>query len=50
VILRTAFDGLAAVLFSAPCRISGTALLNDSRIPIGDSCLASFESIEQRMR
>jgi ComF family protein len=47
VILRTAIDALAAVLFPAPCRICGTTLLNASRIPICDSCLASFQPIEQ---
>jgi competence protein ComFC len=47
VILRTAIDALAAVLFPAPCRICGTTLLNASRIPICDSCLASFEPIQQ---
>ena len=49
VILRTAIDALAAVLFPAPCRICGTTLLNASRIPICDSCLASFEPIQQPM-
>jgi len=46
VILRTAIDALTAVLFPAPCRICGTTLLNASRIPICDSCLASFQRIE----
>ena len=49
VILRTAIDALTAVLFPAPCRICGTTLLNASRIPICDSCLASFQPIEQPM-
>lgn len=49
VILRTAVDALAAVLFPAPCRICGTTLLNASRIPICDSCLASFRPIQQPM-
>jgi ComF family protein len=49
VILRIAFDALTAVLFPAPCRICGTTLLNASRIPICDSCLASFEPIQQPM-
>ena len=49
VMLRTAIDALAAMLFPARCRISGTALLNAGRNPRGDSCSASFEPIEQRM-
>jgi ComF family protein len=49
VILRTCIDALAAVLFPAPCRICGTTLLNASRIPICDVCLASFQPIEKRM-
>jgi predicted amidophosphoribosyltransferase len=49
VILRTAFDALAAVLFPAPCRICGTTLLNASRIPICDLCLASFQPIVEPM-
>ncbi len=49
VILRTAIDALAAVLFPAPCRICGTTLLNASRIPICGLCLASFQPIEQPM-
>ena len=49
VILRTAIDALSAVLFPAPCRICGTMLLNASRIPICDSCLASLQPIQQPM-
>ncbi len=49
MILRTAFDALAAVLFPAPCRICGTTLLNASRIPICDLCLASFQPIVEPM-
>jgi ComF family protein len=49
VILRTAIDALAAVLFPAPCRICGSALLNASRIPICESCLASFQPIREPM-
>jgi hypothetical protein len=37
------------VLFPAPCRICGTALLNASRIPIFESCLASFQPLQQPM-
>jgi Double zinc ribbon domain len=49
VILRTAFDALAAVLFPAPCRICATTLLTASRLPICESCLASFQPIVQPM-
>lgn len=49
VILRTAIDALAAVFFPASCRICGTTLLNASRIPICDLCLASFQPIQQPM-
>ena len=45
MILRSAIDSLAAVLFPAPCRICGAVLLNASRIPICLGCLASFEPI-----
>jgi ComF family protein len=45
VILRSAIDALAAVLFPAPCRICATTLLTASRIPICDQCFASFEPI-----
>jgi ComF family protein len=47
MILRSAIDSLAAVLFPAPCRICGAVLLNASRIPICAACLASFELIPQ---
>lgn len=47
MILRSAIDSLAAVLFPAPCRICGAVLLNASRIPICPACLASFEPIPQ---
>ncbi len=43
------FDTLAAVLFPAPCRICATALLTASRIPICETCLASFQLIQQPM-
>lgn len=45
MILRSAIDSLAAVLFPAPCRICGAVLLDASRIPICVACLASFEPI-----
>ncbi|MFZ3217290.1 MAG: ComF family protein [Candidatus Acidiferrales bacterium] len=49
MLLRTAIDALAAVLFPAPCRICGTTLLNASRIPICVACLRSFEPIREPM-
>ncbi len=45
MILRSAIDALAAVLFPAPCRICATTLLTASRIPICEQCFASFEPI-----
>jgi ComF family protein len=45
VILRGAFDALAAVLFPGPCRICARTLTNASRIPICEACLAAFERI-----
>jgi ComF family protein len=45
VILRSGLDGLASVLFPAPCRICSTTLLTASRIPICAKCFASFEPI-----
>jgi competence protein ComFC len=45
VILKGAIDALASVLFPAPCRICGQALLSASRIPICESCLDEFERI-----
>ncbi|MGB0036299.1 MAG: ComF family protein [Candidatus Acidiferrales bacterium] len=49
MIFRDAIDGLAAVLFPAPCRICGRTLANASRIPICAECLASFERIVEPM-
>jgi competence protein ComFC len=49
LILRTAFDALAAVLIPAPCRICAATLLTASRIPICETCLASFQPIQQPM-
>jgi competence protein ComFC len=45
VILRSALDGFASVLFPAPCRICATTLFTASRIPICAECFASFEPI-----
>jgi competence protein ComFC len=47
VILRSAIDALAAVLFPAPCRICANTLLTASRIPICEQCFASFETIQK---
>lgn len=45
MILRSAIDPLAALLFPAPCRICRAVLLNASRIPTCPACLASSEPI-----
>jgi competence protein ComFC len=47
VILRSAIEALAAVLFPAPCRICANTLLTTSRIPICEQCFASFEPIQK---
>ena len=47
MILRSAIDALAAVLFPAPCRICASTLLTASRIPICEQCFASFETIQE---
>jgi len=49
VIFRRALDALASVIFPAPCRVCGETLVNASRIPICEDCLASFERISQPM-
>jgi ComF family protein len=49
VILRDALDGLAAVLLPAPCRICDQPLSRATRIPVCESCLASFERIADPM-
>ena len=49
MVLRTAIDSLAAVLFPAPCRICDATLLMASRVPIGAACFAWFEPIRQPM-
>jgi len=49
MILRSALDGLASVLFAAPCRICDRILTNASRIPICESCLAGFDRIGEPM-
>ncbi|MDE3109505.1 MAG: ComF family protein [Acidobacteriota bacterium] len=45
MILRSAIDSLASVLFPAPCLICGQTLANASRIPICGLCLSEFERI-----
>lgn len=49
VIFRRALDALASVIFPAPCRVCGQALLSASRIPICQDCLASFKRIGEPM-
>ena len=49
VIFRCALDPLASVIFAAPCRVCGEALLNARRIPNCEDCLASFEPISEPM-
>lgn len=45
MILKSAIDSLASVLFPAPCRICGQALTSASRIPVCAACLDAFERI-----
>jgi len=45
VILKSAIDAVAAVLFPAPCRICGEVLTSASRIPVCTECLDDFERI-----
>jgi ComF family protein len=45
VIIQDTFSVLTSVLFPAPCRICGSALVNASRIPICPPCLESFKPI-----
>lgn len=45
MIFRGALDALAAVLFPGPCRICGETLVNASRVPVCQACLAAFERI-----
>lgn len=47
MIFQPALDALASVLFAAPCRICDAPLLNASRIPICENCLASFAPIAE---
>jgi len=49
MVLRTAIDSRAAVLFAAPNRICGATLLMARGIPICAACFASFEPIGQPM-
>jgi ComF family protein len=45
MILRQAVDGLASLLFPAPCRICGEMLVHASTIPVCEKCLGSFEKL-----
>lgn len=47
MIFQPALDALVSVLFAAPCRICDAPLLNASRIPICENCLASFVPIAE---
>lgn len=49
MILRSALDALAAVLFPGPCRVCARTLANASRIPVCETCLAAFERIVDPM-
>ncbi|HYL47045.1 MAG TPA: ComF family protein [Candidatus Limnocylindrales bacterium] len=49
VIFRRALDALASVIFPAPCRVCGEALVSASRIPVCEPCLGSFERISEPM-
>ena len=49
MILKSALDSLASVLFPAPCRICARTLTNASRIPVCESCLEGFERIAEPM-
>lgn len=45
MIVRTAIDALASILFPAPCRICEETLLTASPIPICATCFESFERL-----
>lgn len=47
MILRSAIDALASVLFPAPCRICDHSLVEASRIPVCGACLERFRRIEE---
>lgn len=49
MIIKSALDGLASVLFAAPCRICDRILTSASRIPICETCLSGFEQIVDPM-
>ncbi|HUA00982.1 MAG TPA: ComF family protein [Candidatus Aquilonibacter sp.] len=49
MILKSALDSLASVLFPGPCRICARTLANASRIPVCEDCLAGFERIDAPM-
>jgi ComF family protein len=45
--LRTARDALVSVVFPAPCRICAATLDTASRVPVCETCLASFDEISK---
>jgi ComF family protein len=47
--LRGALGAVASVVFPAPCRICGRALVNASRVPICRECLDGFVRIAEPM-
>jgi ComF family protein len=49
VILKSAIDSLASVLFPAPCAICGQTLTTASRIPVCEPCLHELERIAHPM-
>jgi competence protein ComFC len=49
MILKSALDSLASVVFPGPCRICASTLTNASRIPVCEGCLAGFERLVEPM-
>jgi ComF family protein len=47
--LKSALGAVASVVFPAPCRICGRALVNASRVPICRECLDGFVRIAEPM-
>ena len=45
MILQSALDALASIIFPGPCRLCAATLTNASRIPICTKCLSSFDQI-----
>ena len=44
-VLDVVGDGLASLVFSAPCRICGTVLNTSNRLPVCRNCLDSFQPL-----